>query len=500
MKMQYNAKKLCEDMLKLNIIEAGLDTDPRIVTAGEEAVENIVSRIETIRKKIREEADEVTVGCMEQLAGLLRQVTHVLTDLVYSKAARGENGKPMQKLQDQIMNVLKNLAINGFEDEDKNGDGFRDDADLGFIEDDDNEGHSDVNDAIKQALRNAKRVDKDLEKHDSTAPKPTGDEEPESEDQDPEAEQEQEPAPKPAKNLMQPPAKKLAKPAPKPGAEDDAGSDEEDPEADPEQEPEDDNSEEEDTDNFMGNLLKEDEEKEAGKKGKAKAAPEYGEEIVTSAVLQNTLGYMTTAGLRFMYMGIREVKGREGKVQAIKVAIGDNSRDPGNITAYYYVIDTEAKKPLLGGDIEKLDRAYTKLLRTENGYAALMQSINVSVRKQELYVLGKKAIPVSEALTDSPKNYWSYMGLREHPKSKDKGAIWLDLGAQRFAMVATPVKDQGKLSETADWLKAVLVGGKDSGGSGMTYDQGFAYLTALVKSGKIAGIPCALKTIYVESI
>lgn len=482
MRLQNQALRLCEDMLKLAIIEAGLGNDPGVVTAGE-TPENIVNRIEVIRKKIRQEADEVTVDCMQQLAGLLRQVTHVLTDLVYSKAARGENGKPMQKLQDQIMNVLKNLAINGFEDEDRNRDGFRDDAELDFLTEEPDE-HQDVHDAIKIALKNAKRVNRDLEQHDAQAPaKPDvepEEDEPQGEDSDEPEDTESEEQVKPVKNLMKPPAKPKVEPEENEPSEEDEPSE----------------------DNFMGDLLAEDEEDEKpAKKGKAKADPEYSDDIVTAAQLSQSIGYATTAGLRFMYMGLREVKGRGGeKVLAIKTAVGDNSRDPDNITAYYYVIDGEAKKPLFGGDIRKLDKAYTKLLRTENGYAALMQAINAAVRAQQLYVLGKKVIPLKSAISDSPRNYWNFLGLREHPKQADKGAIWVDLGAQKYALVPKQGKDSEKLSDTANWLKAALVGGKESGGTGMSYQQGFEFLTKLLETGTLPGIPCALKTIYRENV
>lgn len=503
MTIQHTPKQLVETLLRLCAIEASLVEDmlDGAVTAADNA-DALSSKIETIRRQIRQEADDVTVESMQQLTSLLRQCIHTITDLVYAKAARGENTASMAKLQNMLMKIVSGLATNGEEDGDANGDGFRDDVEITDVTDGD-EGTSDVQDALNQALKHAKKVDD----------AGFGKDEPEADDPADDAE---EPAAKPAPKAEAP---KKAAPAPKPAQKQEAEPDAEEPSEDAEA-PEDGEGDDGDGgyDSFMSDLIDSDaEEDDKPKKGKAKAGddlsledfafdtPEDDSEDeatpVTASVLVDSIGHVTTAGLRVMYHGVRKIKLAGGKpVDSIKISIGDTKRDSDKMTAYYYVINKSAPAPFMGGDYKQANNAMLKLLRTSDGYAALTTQVNKMVREKTLDVAGRIPTSLADAVNDSPECFWAFDGIAPHPKNDKKVAIWVELGAKRYALVGATKIDESELGSISAYLKAVLVGGANNRGTGMPYTEAYDLVKKLVTEGFIRGMKTKLKTIFIGDV
>ena len=516
MKILKSPKDLVEALLRLDTIESSLKEemfDGAVVASSDQ--ENLMTKIDTIRRQIRQEADDVTVEAMQQLMTQLRNVVHTLTDLIYAKAARGENSKPLSKFQDMIATIVKSLALPGDDEQDSNRDGFKDDVELpSILDDEDVDDHSDLKKAVNFATKQARKVSDIDDAEDS-------DEEPAADDDT--DEQSKTPDDEPVDEEQEPKKEAPVKETPEdeePAAEDDQDQDQDqDRDQDQESAPEDtdntndekvgdgtEESEDDSNEGFMSNLLKQDAEEEAdkskGKKKKAKADEEVLDETpvnVTTAMINGTVGVVTTAGLRFLYYGIRNVRAAGGKpYKALKTAFGNTHSS--DVTFYYYTLNTDKDSPLFGGSYEKVDKTFVKLLHSTNGYAALSAQINNLVRNGALVIAGRSKSTIAEAVNDDPAPYWAFTGIGPNPKTKTQNAIWLELGTQRYAIVPVDKSEYKEIGTISTLLKAILVGGKDSGGSGTPYDIGYDLAEQLLKTGTLKGVKTKFKTIYVEKV
>lgn len=408
---------------QLSEVEDTLADDHKVTADDKQA---IVKQIEVLRKKIRRGADDLEYDNTQLLADRLREVNHILSDLISAKAIKGGDTRLLQKLSNQIVNVTKSLSFGG--DDDDNNDGFKDSADLGFIEDtkDDSDSTQQFHNAVKKAITD-KPEQKPEPKSDNVA-KPKVEDKPDAKVED-----------------------KKADKSDKSKKTDDAEDSEE-------------------TDDNDDGKKKLDKKKPA--KSEKKKSGGFMDSLDAEASAE------VTAGLRFSYFGIRSLKKGGEKVRVLKAMYGNNEEP--NVTVYYY----QPTKTLFGGDIDRTHSAFEKTLKEKNGYHALAQFIPKLIRSGKLVQLKKKVVDATaEIAKEDPDSFWSYIGVQEHPTKSGKKAIWFEIGDKQFAAIPSKRFEGGDVNEASNWIKINILGNKDS--VGKSYIHGLKAMNDLVHGGKL---------------
>lgn len=174
---QMSGNQLLALARKIDELEADVSGDGE-VTAEDKT--SIVRQIEVLRKKLRRNADDLEYDNTQLLADRLREVTHILSDLISAKAVKGGDTKLLQKLANTIITVTKALSFGGEDDADN--DGFKDDADVGFLDNGSGPSPEDMfHDAVKKALNGGKTEKSETPSNDKA---PAKDEKPAKTDED----------------------------------------------------------------------------------------------------------------------------------------------------------------------------------------------------------------------------------------------------------------------------------------------------------------------------
>jgi len=397
-------------------LEENLEDDD-VVTADDKMA--IVKQIEMLRKKLRKNADDLEYDNTQLLADKLREVTHIISDLISARAVKGGDTKLLQKLASQIINVTKSLSFGG--DDDSNDDGFKDDADLSFIEKPESS-KDEFHDAVKRALKQ-KGDAPDSKKEAVDNKKPS----------DKESSKDKKPEEKPKKE------------SPKKIEEDDEAEDD-----------------------SKNNDKKPKDDKKSKKSGGFMDSLDDAEASAS----------VVTSSLRFTYFGIKKVKKNGEHIRVIKAMYGDNTKDVA--TSYYYL----PTKTLLGGDVDRVHAAFEKILKDKKGYHALASFLNKLAASGKLKIVKKKAIDVTtEIHTEDPERSWSFIGVQEHPLKSGKKAIWFEIGDKQFAAVPSKRFEGGDANEAASWIKINVLGNKDAAGT--SYLKGLKTIENMVHSGKL---------------
>ena len=432
-------EKIAAGIEALAKLEASEDYQTRIATASDP--EDMKKKIEALRQHFKSQAVQVGYESKQKLANLLREVTHVLTDVIHFMNVVGEDSKSMRKLQVQVGNVTRSLSFVGEDDED--GDGFRDDVpedekelDLG-----DDTTTDDAQEAFKSAVKSIKKEapakpeeKEQKEKKEKKEPVPVKQPEketPDTEDVDEETKDEEQPQKVVKKKKIIPlKKKKLEKPEKSEAPEDET-----------------------EKGGFVSSLLGE------------------GSDEATSS-------YEATAGFRFVYLGLKTVKKQGNEFKVVRSAFGAHSSD--TLKVYYY----KPTKKFFAGDAEKVDRVFRKLLESANGYAKLSTEISARLRSGHLELVSKKEQPASQLLGVS-EGAWSYRGVDTHPKKEDKKALWFEIGSQEFAAIPAKTFEHGDVEQANGYISTKIVGSKEHGGIGLSYTNGLNALEQLVDSGKL---------------
>ena len=426
-------EKIAAGIEALAKLEASDDYQTRIATASDP--EDMKKKIEALRQHFKSQAVQVGYESKQKLANLLREVTHVLTDVIHFMNVVGEDSKSMRKLQVQVGNVTRSLSFVGEDDED--GDGFRDDVpedekelDLG-----DDTTTDDAQDAFKSAVKSIKKEapakPEENQKEQKKEPVPVKQPEkeaPDTEDVDEDTKDEEQPQKVVKKKKIIPLKKKKTEKTEDPEAETEKGG-------------------------FVSSLLGE------------------GSDEATSS-------YEATAGFRFIYLGLKAVKKQGNEFKVVRSAFGAHSSD--TLKVYYY----KPTKKFFAGDAEKVDRVFRKLLESANGYAKLSTEISARLRSGHLELVSKKEQSASQILGVS-EGAWSYRGVGEHPKNEDKKALWFEIGSQEFAAIPVKTFEHGDVEQANGYISTKIVGSKEHGGIGLSYINGLNALEQLVDSGKL---------------
>lgn len=434
--MPTRMEKITAGLAALDSLEVSPDYIKRMATASDP--EDMKKKIEALRQHFKSQAVQVGYESKQKLANLLREVTHVLTDVIHFMNVVGEDSKSMRKLQVQVGNVTRSLSFVGEDDED--GDGFRDDVpedekelDLG-----DDTTTDDAQEAFKSAVKSIKKEEpaKPEEKEQKKEPVPVKPEkeatkeETEDADEDTEDTEEEQPQKVVKKKKIIPLKKKKQA-----------------------EKPTEDSGEESEKGGFVSSLLGE------------------GSDEATSA-------YEATAGFRFVYLGLKTVKKQGSEFQVVRSAFGSHSSD--TLKVYYY----KPTKKFFGGDAEKVDRVFRKLLESANGYAKLSTEISARLRSGHLELVSKKEQPAAQILGVS-EGAWSYRGVDTHPKNEDKKALWFEIGSQEFAAIPAKTFEHGDVEQANGYISTKIIGSKEHGGIGLSYINGLNALEQLVDSGKL---------------
>lgn len=424
-------EKIAAGIEALAKLEASEDYQTRIATASDP--EDMKKKIEALRQHFKSQAVQVGYESKQKLANLLREVTHVLTDVIHFMNVVGEDSKSMRKLQVQVGNVTRSLSFVGEDDED--GDGFRDDVpedekelDLG-----DDTTTEDAQDAFKSAVKSlkkeapAKPEEKQKEQKKEPVPGKPEKEVPDTEDVEETTEDEEQPQKVVKKKKIIPLKKKKLS---------EKGGDDETEKG-----------------GFVSSLLGE------------------GSDEATSS-------YEATAGFRFVYLGLKTVKKQGNEFKVVRSAFGSHSSD--TLKVYYY----KPTKKFFAGDAEKVDRVFRKLLDSANGYAKLSTEISARARSGHLELVSKKEQPASQLLGVS-EGAWSYRGVDTHPKKEDKTALWFEIGSQEFAAIPAKTFEHGDVEQANGYISTKIVGSKEHGSIGLSYTNGLNALEQLVDSGKL---------------
>ncbi len=422
---------------RLEILAKRIKTDNRVTAEDKGA---IVKQIEALRKKMRKGADDLIYDNQQLLADTFRQAMHIMTDLISAKSIKGDDTAQLLKLNGQIAKVMKSLSFGSDADEDQDGDGFKDDEMEGidFGGDDEADPKSKFHDAVKKALSP------------STKP-PVKDEKKEEE-----------------KETKKP--EKAEKKAEKPSKSDNIK--EEDEEDNEKEEPSENEEKEEKSEKKPLKKVKPKSKSEKEEKAKNGGFMDSLDEEATSSL------HEVTAGLRFAYIGIKKIKIKGEVVQVAKAVYGDNHKP--TATVYYY----RPTEKLLGGNIEKLDKAFKKTLAEKNGYHALAVFIPKLVKSGKLIQVKKKDVDVTSEINKDPgEGFWSYMGIQEHPIKDSKKAIWFEIGDTQFAAIPNKLFLKGDIYEVDRYIKIKITGNKEA--AGMSYVNGLEKLNGLVASKKL---------------
>lgn len=408
--------------------------------------EAMTKKMDAMRKHFKEQALQVSYESKQKLASILREMAHVLTDLIHAMNVNGEDASAMMKLQSQAGKITRSMSFVGEDDAD--GDGIKDSIkhSVGLTLGDNNDGDSeedekpeDHNEAFKSAVKSLKPTDTQTEdKPDvKTLPKQESKSEPEDgEDEDGDLEEEDtnsvdpenqpEEKPKPVK-------KKLLKKS-KPVAD----------------------SEDADASKPEG--------KDSGKKG-----------FVETMLAESS--FQAIAGMRFVYMGPKNVKKGGESISVILAGFGSHSDD--SMKVYYY----KPSSKFFGGDTARIDNVFKKILESGDGYSKLSQELNARVKSGHLEIVARKEKQASEVL-DS-EGSWSYRGVGQHPKNNKKKALWFEIGAQEFAAVPHSRFESGDVEEADAYIRTHIVGSKQHGSVGKSYLEGLTALEKLVASHRL---------------
>lgn len=440
------------------------DTE-RMATASDPA--DMKKKIEALRQHFKSQAVQVGYESKQKLANLLREVTHVLTDVIHSQNVVGEDSKAMRKLQDQIGNVTKSLSFVGEDDAD--GDGFRDTLDEDDLEIDlgDSKTTDQAQEAFKNAVKSIKKTDdkssdKSSDKSDNKKPDDTKTEPVK------EGKKNDKPTVKP---------EKVVKKAPEPEHKDSEDATEDD-------------SEQDTNPKKFGKKkklipIKKAKLKKPSKDGDSEKSKDGGfvsslldEKSVEGDSEEATSSYIATAGMRFIYLGVKGVKKNGESFDVLRAGFGSHKTD--SIKVYYY----KPTKKFFNGDVQKIDRLFRKILYTVNGYSKLSSEINARVKSGHLEIVSKKEQPAAQLLGDA-EGSWSYKGLGEHPQNDEKQAIWFEIGDKEFAAVPSKAFESGNVEEADSFIRMHIIGSKEHGGVGKSYNEGLSELERLVDSKKL---------------
>lgn len=392
--------KATEDLMKSGKIATASDPDA------------MRSKIEALRKQFKEQAIQVEHESKQKLAGLLRETSHVLTDLIHSMNICGKDASAMTKLQQQVGKVTQSLSFVG--EEDANGDGIKDgvDAELG-LNLGNNKTTNDSHEAFKSAVKSIKKTDD----------KKTDDEQPEKTKQEPEAKKE---SSEDAKKEQ--PKKKIVLKAKKPAKKE---------------------------------YTKEDSE-EGG--------------LVKGLLAEGS--YQALAGMRFAYLGIKTVTKAGEKFKVIRAGFGDHSKN--TMKVYYY----KPSKKFFGGDCDKVDKAFRKILDSVGGYSMLSAEINAQERKGYLSIVSSKEVDAAQVMHEAESS-WSYRGIDAHPMDEERQALCFEIGAVEFYAVPTKKFESADIDEADAYIRTHIVGSKKHGSVGSPYLSGLKKLEQLVDTGKL---------------
>jgi hypothetical protein len=405
----------------------------QIATAADP--EGMSKKIEALRKQFREQSIQVSYESKQKLAGLLREVSHVLTDLIHAMNINGEDAGSMSKLQNQVSRVTRSLSFVG--EDDANKDGIKDSAEepsLG-LNLGDKTTTEDSHEAFKSAVKSiapekkadptdesgAKPVDKAEKSDTKTLPAKTDKKQEPEDDTESEEEESEEPAPKSVKKKPVLKVKTKTK------------------------------EKTDDTDSEEGGLVK---------------------------GLLAEGSFEVTASLRFCYLGPKTVTKQGVKFEALRAGFGTHDKD--TMKVYYY----KPTKKFFNGDATKCDKAFRKILDSVEGYSVLSTEINAKVRAGYLEVVSVKELDASQVMRDAETS-WSYRGVHTHPKDEDRQALWFEIGALEFAAVPSKNFEAGDVNEADAWIRTHIIGSKSKGVAGSPYTSGLQKLEALVDNKKI---------------
>lgn len=415
----------------------------RIATAADPGA--ITKKMEAMRQQFKEQALQVSYESKQRLAGILREMQHVLTDLIHAMNVNGEDSTAMRKLQDQAGKITRSMSFVG--EDDANGDGIKDSIkdSIGLNinqskntggEDSGEDDSEDPNQAFRDAVK-------------SIAPKKEA----------------------PTKDPKEEPAKPKVK-------EDAEDADDTEDDVDSEEDAGDEESKSNKPDAKKAKLLK----KKLAKPAKTedKKSDDSGDTKKEGGLVQSLLAessFQAVAGMRFVYLGTKNVKKNGESVTVLLAGFGTHDND--SLRVYYYKPTSKFFK----GDAVKIDKLFRKILESEGGYAKLSSELNARVKTNHLEIIARKEKQASEILdTDGS---WSYRGVAQHPKNPEKKAIWFEIGTSEFAALPSKNFESGDVVEADSYIQVNLIGSKKHGGVGKPYSDGLAALENLVSSGKL---------------
>jgi hypothetical protein len=449
----------------------------RAVASGENQTVDagsITKKIDALRGQFENQSLQVRYESKQKLASLLREISHVLTDLIHSMSVCGDNTDSMKKLQKQIFNVTTSLSFTGKGDADR--DGFKDDQieELGLGQGKSTKDSS--KDAFLAAVKSL-RTDNNSDSEDSKSEKPeekSGKEGKESEkDEGPHG-----PIPNNFKKHIEEVKKHSAE-----KSEDGDDGDSEDAGNDDAEKPA--------KKNKLGKKAgKSKLGKKAGKSKKSDDSEDGGSDdeggfvdsLMSDASSRiadrvTVASHVAVAGLRFAYLGLKKVKKSGKVVDAISAGFG--THDKPKMKVYYYLPSAK----FFGGNAVKVDKAMTKLLGTPGGYSLVSTEINSRVRSGHLEVLHFDEQPAKEVLAES--STWSFKGIGEHPVKDNKKALWFEIKNQLFAAVPSKSFMGGDIDKIANYIRLQIVGSKKEGSPGVSYNEGLAKLESFVTAKQL---------------
>lgn len=413
--------------------------------------ESIVKKISALRTQFKNQSLQVKYESQQKLASLLREIAHVLTDEIHAMSVCGDNTDAMKKLQAQIFKVTDSLSFVGDDDSDRNGirdDASEEDLELGAGKSTKHSSHDAFLNAVK-SLRTDKSDDT-ADKADDTADDADSGKGDEAEDND-EDENKSEDASKADKGNDNESKKKLDKKKKKKSKilKDSGNSDES----------EDEDSEEASKDTkgggFVDGLLSE-------------------SSTSTAATVDS---FIVTAGLRFVYLGVKKVRKDKKVFDVIAAAFGVHGKP--QMKVYFY----KPTDKFFKGDVTKVDTAFKKLLSTPGGYSLVSTELNARVKSGHLEIIFNEEKPAKDVLGEAPS--WSFRGIGDHPVKEGRKALFFEIGNKLFAAVPSKNFEDGDIDEAANYIRLKIVGSKKDGAPGLSYNDGLAKLQKLAETKKL---------------
>lgn len=400
--------------------------------------ESIVKKISALRTQFKNQSLQVKYESQQKLASLLREIAHVLTDEIHAMSVCGDNTDAMKKLQAQIFKVTDSLSFVGDDDRDRNGirdDASEEDLELGEGKSTKHSSHDAFLNAVKSLRTDTDSNKAPDSKSESEKPKKATDKE-ESEDTNTDTDAEE--SVKKAKS-----DKKLGKKKSK-ILKDDSDSDED---------AEDSTDESKKGGGFVDGLLSE-----------------------SSAALVDS-AFVVTAGLRFVYLGIKKVR-KDKKIFDV-LAAGFGVHGKPQMKVYFY----KPTDKFFKGDVAKADTAFKKLLGTPGGYSLVSTELNARVKSGHLEIVFTDEKPAKEVLGEASS--WSFRGIGDHPSKEGKKALFFEIGNKLFAAVPSKNFEDGDIDEAANYIRLKIVGSKKDGAPGLSYNDGLAKLQKLAEAKKL---------------